>query len=46
MRRESLQAEHFRFLWDGRRMKSVYSFDKGENFRANDLFKDAAMNVA
>lgn len=42
----SVQAEHFRFVWDGQRVKSVYSFDKGENFRADDLFKDAVMKAA
>jgi hypothetical protein len=42
----SVQAEHFRFVWDGRRVKSVYSFDKGENFLAEDLFKDAVMRAA
>jgi hypothetical protein len=42
----SVQAEHFRFVWDGRRVKSVYSFDKGEDFRADDLFKDAVMQAA
>jgi hypothetical protein len=24
----SVQAEHFRFVWNGRCVKSVYSFDK------------------
>src|SRR5215831_2061642 len=42
----SVQAEHFRFVWDGQRVRSVYSFDKGENFRADDLFKDAGMKAA
>jgi hypothetical protein len=42
----SVQAEHFRLVWDGRRIKSVYSFDKGENFRADDLFKAAVMKAA
>ncbi|BCH05359.1 hypothetical protein MesoLj131b_73580 (plasmid) [Mesorhizobium sp. 131-2-5] len=42
----SVQAEHFRFVWDGHRIKSVYSFDKGENFRADDLFKETAMKAA
>jgi hypothetical protein len=43
---KSVQAEHFRFVRDGRRVKSVYSFDKGENFRADNLFKDAEMKAA
>lgn len=41
----SVQAEHFRFVWDGRRVKSVYSFDKGENFSADDLFKETVMKA-
>jgi hypothetical protein len=42
----SVQAEHFRFMWDGRSVKSVYSFDKGQKFRADDLFKDTVMKAA
>jgi hypothetical protein len=42
----SVQAEHFRFVWDGVRVKSVYSFDKAEKFWAEDLFKDAAPQAA
>jgi hypothetical protein len=42
----SVQAEHFRFVWDGALVKSVYSFDKGQKFKAEDLFKDAVAKAA
>lgn len=42
----SVQAEHFRFVWDGVRIKSVYRFDKGETIKAEELFKDSVMQAA
>lgn len=42
----SVQAEHFRFIWDGVRIKSVYRFDKGETIKADELFKDSIMRAA
>lgn len=42
----SVQAEHFRFVWDGARIRSVYSFDKGATIKAEDLFKDATALAA
>jgi hypothetical protein len=32
-----VQAEHFRFVWDGVRIKSVYRFDRGETIKAEEL---------
>jgi hypothetical protein len=42
----SVQAEHFRFVWDGERIRSVYRFDKGETIAAEELFKDSVMQAA
>jgi hypothetical protein len=42
----TVQAEHFRFVWDGERIRSVYRFDKGEKISAEELFKDSVMQAA
>lgn len=42
----SLQAEHFRFVWDGVRIKSVYSFDKATTLLPEQIFATQAMPQA
>lgn len=33
----SVQATHFRFMWDGSRIREIYSFDTGEQFAPDQL---------
>lgn len=33
----SLQAEHFRFVWDGTRIRSIYSFEDGTTLEPEDV---------
>jgi hypothetical protein len=42
----SVQAEHFRFVWDGARIKSVYNFVNAATIKADELFADRAIQAA
>lgn len=42
----SLQAEHYRFVWDGSKVKSVYSFNRGESIAPEDIFADQSLPQA
>ena len=42
----SLQAEHFRFVWDGNSIRSIYSFHDGTTLRPEHVFSQAPMNEA
>jgi hypothetical protein len=42
----SLQAEHFRFVWDGTRVKSIYAFDGGAAISPEQVFSKEAIPQA
>lgn len=42
----SLQAEHFRFVWDGTMVKSVYSFDNAQTLLPEAIFSNDAIEQA
>lgn len=42
----SLQAEHFRFVWDGSAVKSVYSFNSAQTLLPEAIFSSDAIDQA
>lgn len=42
----SLQAEHFRFVWDGAKIKSVYSFNSAETLSPEQIFAKESITRA
>ena len=38
----STQSTHYRFVWDGQTIKSVYDFNSGETFRPSEVRERAA----
>jgi hypothetical protein len=42
----SLQSEHFRFVWDGSKVKSVYSFNNAKALSPEEIFSSQAIEQA
>jgi hypothetical protein len=42
----SVQETHYRFVWDGKAIKSVYDFNTGEEILRGDLLSDGASREA
>ena len=43
---QSVQANHYRFVWDGRVISSVYDFSSGTEIRRDELFAQSAGQAA
>jgi hypothetical protein len=42
----AVQEDHFRFVWDGRRVRALYAFRTGQEIRPEDLTSPEAVLAA
>jgi hypothetical protein len=43
---KSNQADHYRFVWDGTAIRTVYAFNNGLKLAANEIFAEQSMSRA
>lgn len=43
---KSVQEDHYRFIWDGTAVRSVYAFNGGRKLAANEIFSEQTMTRA